>query len=50
MILDGKSQGLLAVPGSELDDPMRGVNPLAWATDVIGELQARWPREPLARP
>ncbi|MGK4009295.1 transposase domain-containing protein [Sorangium sp. So ce1036] len=21
-----------------------GVNPLAWATDVIGKLQAGWPR------
>ncbi|XXU27676.1 transposase domain-containing protein [Sorangium sp. So ce887] len=23
---------------------MHGVNPLAWATDVIGKLQAGWPR------
>ncbi|XXZ04748.1 transposase domain-containing protein [Sorangium sp. So ce302] len=26
---------------------MRGVNPLAWATDVLGKLQAGWPRERL---
>ncbi|XXS79417.1 IS66 family transposase [Sorangium sp. So ce176] len=26
---------------------MYGVNPLAWATDVIGKLQAGWPRERL---
>ncbi|AGP39443.1 IS66 family transposase [Sorangium cellulosum] len=26
---------------------MHGVNPLAWATDVIGKLQAGWPRERL---
>ncbi|XXT63895.1 transposase [Sorangium sp. So ce590] len=27
--------------------PMHGVNPLAWATDVIGMLQAGWSRERL---
>ncbi|XXU78583.1 transposase domain-containing protein [Sorangium sp. So ce1151] len=26
---------------------MHGANPLAWATDVIGKLQAGWPRERL---
>ncbi|WP_237245293.1 MULTISPECIES: transposase domain-containing protein [Sorangium] len=26
---------------------MHGVNPLAWATDVIGTLQAGWPRDRL---
>ncbi|MDC0679005.1 transposase domain-containing protein [Sorangium sp. wiwo2] len=26
---------------------MHGVNPLAWATDVIGKLQAGWPRDRL---
>ncbi|XXT45028.1 transposase domain-containing protein [Sorangium sp. So ce542] len=26
---------------------MHGANPLAWATDVIGRLQAGWPRERL---
>ncbi|WCQ89706.1 MULTISPECIES: transposase [Sorangium] len=26
---------------------MHGVNPLAWATDVIAKLQAGWPRERL---
>ncbi|XXT63878.1 transposase domain-containing protein [Sorangium sp. So ce590] len=26
---------------------MHGTNPLAWATDVIGKLQAGWPRERL---
>ncbi|WP_437642684.1 hypothetical protein [Sorangium sp. So ce854] len=50
MILDGESQGLLPGLGGELDDPMRGVNPLARATDVIGELQAGWPRGRLAWP
>ncbi|XXY85107.1 transposase domain-containing protein [Sorangium sp. So ce295] len=23
---------------------MHGVNPLTWATDVVGKLQADWPR------
>ncbi|XXT19703.1 transposase domain-containing protein [Sorangium sp. So ce429] len=26
---------------------MHGANPLAWATDVIGKLQAGWPRDQL---
>ncbi|XXU52384.1 transposase [Sorangium sp. So ce1078] len=26
---------------------MHGVNPLVWATDVIGKLQAGWPRKRL---
>jgi hypothetical protein len=26
---------------------MHGVNPLAWATDVISKLQAGWPRDRL---
>jgi transposase len=25
----------------------RGVNPLAWATDVLGKLQEGWPRDRL---
>ncbi|WP_207213772.1 transposase domain-containing protein [Sorangium cellulosum] len=29
---------------------MHGVNPLAWASDVIDELQADWPRERLGEP
>jgi transposase len=26
---------------------MHGVNPLVWATDLIGKLQAGWPRDRL---